>query len=184
MPHIFFERLEKRQSTQSIVPSFGGLTAIAIYSVQVPGGTFPGSIGYTPQSPGYGYLLYGVQPPNPFSPSYPTGGYYPWWGGSLFGGTGYNPWINPINRYNPWGSWNSWGLGNIFSPIWNLFGGLFGGSYPGWNNYPTYPDIRLLYGINPNPQPVYGVSISPTPPTNIIAYYGVSVPEYGIGIPY
>ena len=182
MPHIFFERLEKRQSTQSIVPSFGGLTAIAIYSVQVPEGTFPGSIGYTPPSSPVYY--YGVNIPS--FPTYPTGSYFPWWGGGLFGGTGYNPWINPINRYNPWGSWNSWGLGNIFSPIWNLFGGLFGGSYPGWGNYPTYPDIRLLYGISPDPiiSPYYGVSISPTPPTNIIAYYGVSVPEYAVGIPY
>ena len=88
-------------------------------------------------------------------------------------------------------------------------GGLFGGSFPGStpvNPDPVVPDFRLLYGVFPTPQPLYGVSISPSPPTNIIAYYGVgtttitppsntgigsivayygiAVPEYGVGLPY
>ena len=216
MSHIFFERLEKRQSTQTLLPALGGNTAIAIYSAQLPD-TGWGSIGYTP---GYPSLLYGINiPSNPGS-----GGYFPWSGSGIFGGSYYNPWsggglygwggytawTNPFNRYNPWGSF---GLGSIFSPFQNffggLFGGLFGGSFPWSGGYtnPTVPDFRLLYGVFPSPQLLYGVSIAPptnivsyygvsptfgvstvpSPPTNIgaiVAYYGVAVPEYAVGFPY
>ena len=210
MSHIFFERLEKRQSTQSLLPAIGGNTAIAIYSVQVPGPGWGGS-GYNP-GPDTSILLYGINlPSNPGSGSYfpwsggglfGGGGYNPWSGGGLFGGSGYNGWTNPFNSYNSYGSW---GFGNFFG---GLFGGFFGRSYPGSGGYnrPTVPDVRLLYGVFPTPQPLYGVSIAPSPPTNVIAYYGVSttmikpspptnigsvityygiaVPEYGVGIPY
>jgi len=200
MSHIFFERLEKRQSTQTLLPAIGGNTAIAIYSVQVPGPGWGGS-GYNP-GPTTPYLLYGVNPPsNPGS-----GSYFPWSGGGLFGGGGYNGWTNPFNNNNSYGSW---GFGNFFGGFFGgLFGGFLGGSYPGSGGYnrPSVPDFRLLYGVFPDPQPLYGVSIAPSPPTNIIAYYGITttnikpspptnigsiiayygiaVPEYGVGIPY
>ncbi|MBN2373586.1 hypothetical protein JXL19_07360 [bacterium] len=189
MSHIFFEKLEKRQSTQSLLPTFGSNTGvIAIYSAQLPDSGW-GSTGYTPSYPS---LLYGIN-----IPSYPgTGSYFPWsgsglfggayynpWsGGGLFGWSGYTPWTNPFNSYNPWGSWGS---GSFFSPFQNFFGGLFGGLFGGspWGyTNPITPDFRLLYGVFPNPQPVYGVSV--TPPGNIVAYYGVAVPEYAVGIPY
>ena len=173
MPHIFFEPLEKRQSTQTLFPTFGN-TAIAIYSAPVP--EYGVGIGYTP--PSNNYLLYGINPPSI--------GYSPWSGGGLFG------WSNPFSNYNPWSSWGSswsspwsswgsswsspWGSGSWSSPFGGffggffggLFGGLFGGSYPGsWGGSPSFPDIRLLYGVFPNP----------TPPTDIIAYYGVGIPS-------
>ena len=74
MSHIFFERLEKRQSTQTLFQAIGGNTAIAIYSVQVPDPGW-GNIGYNPGTTPN--LLYGVNlPSNPGSESY-----FPWFGG-------------------------------------------------------------------------------------------------------
>lgn len=190
MAHIFFERLEKRQSTQTLYPLTGGNTAIAIYSAPLPDSGW-GSIGYynplTPQ------LLYGISPPS----TYPSGGYFPWSSG-LFGMSGYSPyspfssWTNPFFSYN---SWNSWGSGGSFSPIWNYLGGLFGGSFPwswggSWGgSYPGIPDIRLLYGIPSPIQPptnittFYGVGtpISPSlPPVDIVTYYGITLPTFGL----
>ncbi|MBN2373585.1 hypothetical protein JXL19_07355 [bacterium] len=200
MSHIFFERLEKRQSTQSLLPAFGGNTfgentPIAIYSVQVPDPGW-GNIGYNPVATPPN-LLYAINLPS--TPG--SGGYFPWYGGGLFGGTGYNGWTNPFGNYNPYGSW---GFGNFFS---GLFGGFFGGTSQGPWGYtrPTVPDFRLLYGVFPSPQPLYGISITPSPPANIvlygigvtttrplpptnigsiIAYYGVAIPDYGFGTIY
>jgi hypothetical protein len=187
MAHIFFERLEKRQSTQTLFSGIGGNTAIAIYAAPLPDSYGWGSIGYNPLTP---QLLYGISPPT----TNPTGGYFPWGGGGLFGMYGYSPyssyssWTNPFGGYSPW---NSWGSGGFFSPIWNYLGGLFGGSFPwsGGGNYPGVPDIRLLYGI---PSPIqsptnittfYGITtpaIPSLPPNNIVAYYGITVPSIGL----
>jgi len=161
MPHVFFEPLERRQSTQTLFSGFPEF--VTYYGVSIG---YPGT-GYTP--PDTPRLLYGVSPPS----TDPTGGYFPWRGGILFGGSGYNPWTNPVNSYNPWNSWGG-------SPIWDYIGGLFGGSFPSWSwrkNQPSVPDFRLLYGVFPTPQPLYGVGISPAPPTDVIAYYGISVPQ-------
>ena len=172
MPHVFFEPLEKRQSTQTLV---SGLTEIVTYYGISPG--YPGSGYKPPETP---RLLYGVSPPT----EYPSGGYFPWWPGNSSGWSGSNQWTNPINRYNPWtnpmNNYNSWGSWGGFTPIWDYLGGLFGGSFPGWSwrrNQPSVPDFRLLYGVFPTPQPLYGVAIAPAPPTEIIAYYGISVPD-------
>jgi len=165
MAHVFFERLENRKSTQAILPS---LDIIAIYSAQIPN---PWGTGISfPTTP---TLLYGINPsPGGYYPSNPIvyygispspGGYYPWSGGyygGLFGG-----------GYSPFSPYSSWGFGNIFSPFMNFFGGLFGGGlfgggfYP-WGYNPTFPDIRLLYGVFPYQ----------SQPTNIATYYGLLSP--------
>jgi hypothetical protein len=192
MAHIFFERLEKRQSTQSLLPSLSG--AIAIYSAPAPGYPGWGNSGYTP-SPSVPALLYGINFPGNYSGSFfpwssPYGMYgtsqygmfgsssYGLFGSSLYGGmfgsSLYNPysqWTNPFNQYSPL---SFGGFGNFFSPIGNFFGGLFGGLFGGnpfWQMSPTNPispDIRLLYGV-----------INPSPPTSVVAYYGISTP-YGL----
>ncbi|MGA1864875.1 MAG: hypothetical protein ACMUHX_07420 [bacterium] len=173
MAHIFFERLEKRRSTQSLVPAFWGNNSIQpVYGVQIAPDT--NTQQFFPE--------YGISLPN--SPTtYFTGGYFPW-GGGLFGMSGYsspyNPfssWTTPSYSYSPW---NSWGQGSFFSPIRDFFGGLFGGQFPwSWqNNYPGFPDNRLLYGISP--QPLYGISVPTTTIPDIVTYYGVSIPNTGI----
>ena len=162
MPHVFFEPLERRQSTQTLFSGFPEF--IAYYGIS-PG--YPGS-GYTP--PETPRLLYGVSP----QPEYPTGGFFPWWPGGAYGGSGYNQWTNPMNNYNSWGSWGG------FTPIWNSLGGLFGGSFSGWSwrrNQPSVPDFRLLYGVFPTSQPLSGAGNSPEPITKIIDFYGVSFPD-------
>ena len=178
MAHIFFERLEKRQSTQTLLPSWGGDTLIQpVYGIQVPGDTGWGNIGYPSNPIGGNVLLYGISPPySPYTP--PTGGLFPWTGGlfGMFGGyssyTPYSQWTTPFNNYN---NWNSWGSGGFFSPIWDFMGGLFGGGFP-WtwrNTNPVVPDFRVLYGIFPDP-------VQPNP-IDIIAYYGIGVPT-GFGL--
>lgn len=161
MAHIFFERLEKRHSTQILFPTSGGTNSIQpVYGIQIPDTPWwGGTTGYTPGP----ITFYGI--------SYPyggiTGGISPWTGG-LFGMYGYSPFNNYFQRTNPFSSynpWTSWGSG-IFSPVWSFFGGLFGGGLPwSWGN--NFPDFRLLYGIFPNP----------TPPTDIVTYYGIGIPS-------
>jgi hypothetical protein len=174
MAHIFFERLEKRQSTQSFAPPFiRNISIQPVYGVQIAPDT------NTQQFfPEYGISI----PSSPYT--YPIGGYSPW-GGGLFGMSGYSPynpfssWTSPSSNYSPW---SSWGSGSFFTPIWDFLGGFFGGQSPwSWrNNYPGFPDYRVLYGISPTPQPYYGVSIPTRPISDIVTYYGMSIPGTGI----
>ena len=191
MPHIFFERLENRRSTQTL---YGGYVAP-----------------YNSISAYYGVAttLYGISDPG----TIPYTGYIPSWS------TGYNPYtsFNPYMSYSPFSTWNtpfnqySWtnpfssflgGIGSLFSPFLNSFRGLFGWqspalpiySYPGYTNPGTiFPDIRALYGISVNP-----ISPAPsyTPPSSTSwLLYGINVPSsysppqytnlymYGVDIP-
>lgn len=174
MAHIFFERLEKRKSTQSLMPaSFGNNSIQPDYGVQIAPDPNPQQF----------FPEYGISFPNPPT-TYPIGGYSSW-GGGLFGMSGYyyspsNPfssWTTPSYSYTPW---SVWGQGRIFTPIRDFFGGLFGGKFPwSWqNNYPGFPDNRLLYGIYP--QLLYGASIPTTPTPDITTYYGIGFPGTGI----
>lgn len=167
MAHIFFKPLEKRRSTQTLLPSFGSLgnfqTPIAIYSAPVPeyAVQVPSFPGWDNSSIYPGGLLYGIN-----FPSNPSSGYFPWSGGyGLFGLSPFSPysqWTSPFNQFSPW---NSWGFSGFMSPLWGFLGGLFGGSP--WSGGGIVPDIRVLYGIFPNP----------STPTNIVTYYGVTTPS-------
>lgn len=162
MAHIFFEKLEERRSTQSFFPSPGTLGSytswsapVAEYAVSVP--TYGGYSPYNPISnPAY---VYGISIPGG---NYPVSNAFPFYGGNI----GYMPWggsswglfgsMYPYGGYSPFsplGGGSFWGFGGMFSPIFGLFGGLFGmNPYSPWGNNPNY---NVLYGV----QPVYGVQI-------------------------
>lgn len=208
MPHIFFEKLENRRSTQSL---YGGYTT--------PSNDFVGLYGAA-SAP------YGISIPNPLST-----GFIPSWS------TGYNPYtsFNPYQSYNPFSSWNtpfnqsytnpfsSWntpfnqysytnpfpsflgGIGSLFSPFLNNFRGLFGwpsptlpiNSYPGYTNPGNiFPgDIRALYGISVNPIPPTPYTSYTPPDSGGWLLYGINLPTsyapptstnlylYGVDIP-
>ncbi|MGA1875963.1 MAG: hypothetical protein ACMUIA_10180 [bacterium] len=176
MPHIFFERLENRRSTQSL---YGG---------------------YSPSGSG-GVLYYGVLPPsndtqtrygipvtyyglgNPYPSPFPSqGSLFPSWGSGwgFYPYMPYNPWSNPFSfRSNPFISWSNpfsalWGgIGSIFSPFRNLFGGFYRWQKPTSPIFPgdNFPgEIHLLYGIPANPPTLPTGSYSPPDTTAILPF--------------
>lgn len=165
VPHIFFERLENRRSTQSLYA------------------------GYTP-STSLGRLYYGVSYPDttPISyPSYPSTGYFPSWGSNYNSFPAYSPY--PV--YNPYSIWSNqfyqypslWmnpfpnffgGIGSFFSPFRNMFQGFF--------DWPT--SYRQLSPWTPIiTPPVYTPQVfeppSYTNPGGIFSSFGM----YAVGIP-
>jgi hypothetical protein len=202
MPHIFFEKLENRRSTQAL---YGGFSpySVAEYAVQLPSNSVQAIYSAPVALYAAPVTYYGINYPDPSYPSFDPGSFFPWnsgWGGG-WNPTGpyqpYSPWGGPFNSYMPWGgpfnSWNNpfnsypgspwgngfsnfWGgIGNLFSPFTNFFGG-----YSGWQPSPYPGDVRLLYGVSP---------ISPFPdytgpgnffPGDVRALYGIAQPVYGI----
>ncbi|MGA1844008.1 MAG: hypothetical protein ACMUIS_05545 [bacterium] len=183
MAHIFFERLEKRQSTQSLIPSLGAYSAVrGVYMVGYEESTPPSFISY----------MYGVNMPTMETPSSRNifinekgglFGYSPW-SGSSWGHSGYGL-FGGYGGYGGYGNW-SFPFGGFFGGFFGgIFGGIFGGTSPwsGGNNDPWYP--RLLYGISPTPQPLYGVSITPSPPTTgWVSLYSLQLPTTNYGTLY
>ena len=192
MPHIFFENLESRRSTQTLYGGYSpsGSSGVLYYGILPPSNNI---------QPLYGapVTYYGISDPYP-SPS----SLFPSWGS----GWGFNPYM-PYNTWsspwssswsspwsnswsNPWDSWSNpfsgfWGgIANIFSPLQNIFGGFWGGGFYGWQQ-PTSPlfpggtfpgEIRPVYGIPANPTLPTG-SYSPSVPS-AIAIYSVNVSDF------
>ncbi|MEW6381295.1 MAG: hypothetical protein AB1611_17055 [bacterium] len=178
MAHIFFERLENRQSTQSLYAGYGipATTPRLYYGIQT-----------TDTATYYGV---GVQTTSQYNPLlYPSFGSYPWGGWSSWGyGYGYNPygfgsyslfnpialWNNPFTPYaSPWANpfSNLWGgISNLFSPLWNIFGGLFGWQSSPWSGYPVSPGSYT-------PDPGGAVAIYAAPISGPIALYAIDLPS-------
>jgi hypothetical protein len=157
MAHIFFERLEKRQSTQTLISSYGAIQPQSLYSFQISdtgAGTPASNISEA-------HYFYGVSTPPSYS--YPRLGISSWHGSSsgMFGYSPYSPWSNPYGGYGLWSPYNPWGSGGFFGPLRNFFDGLFGVSI----NI-GYPDFGVLYGVSPIPS-------TPTP----VFFYGIGLPS-------
>ena len=157
MAHIFFEKLENRQSDRPKILLPVGAILLAAGLTQ----TFLSNV---PDA--FSYYAYGF-PTSNYSPSIPSwdpfyypssGGFYPWNPTSWW-----NPssWWNPISSWNPTSWWNpisSWNPSSWWNPTswWN--------PSSWWNPAPWNP-----IPWNPAPWDAY-----PYP----VAYYGVGIPYY------
>ena len=156
MPHIFFNKLEQRKSTQSLFPYFpsynspyGAQNAIAIYAAPAPSNS-----GYQSYNP-YGsytnnFFSMGYPYQGSYQSGYPASPYsnysYPWSSGSGWSSPYASPWsLRPSYLQQPsywqqpnWG-WSSWSSPN--SSYWPSSG--WGGGY---NPYPTsqYPTSQWM----------------------------------------
>ena len=119
MAHVFFEKLENRKSTQVL---WAGYSAPSNYYSAYYGHPTIINQDYYPYlsainaynaAPVLNYRNY--FPWN--SPYYPSEYFHPY--------NSYPYWYNTFNSYPQW----NFGIGNWFSPVWNMFQGLFGG----WN---------------------------------------------------
>ena len=173
MAHIFFEHLENRRSTQSLVtnytiqdqewhPAYGVFYPLPEESTPVYEPISP--IGYYIKSPVY-------NPIGPFNPYSPV-------------------WSNPLGSYSvPWNNTSSifGGIGGFIFPFWNNFRTIFQWDpTPIKNPLPKYPDPE---DITPIFQPMYGISIDPilTDPIFTTTTYSPPSPPfellYGINPP-
>ena len=116
MAHIFFEKLEKRQSTQTFFPSIGSSSPFqTLYGVSVPVDTGWSNIWSNPTT-STPVLVYGIAVSPPYSN--PAGSYFPWtspFNTNSFLPSYYSPysfWSNPFNQNTAWSPFsNFWGSG-------------------------------------------------------------------------
>ena len=151
MSSIYFKRLERRKSTQSLIPlnTFPGLDALEQgigssiqYQARASSQLFP-----------YPYSYGGFFSPwSSYSSYYTPWSYTPW---SPFGSF-YSPWSGASSFMSypsfAWGSpWSSWG--NLWSSAWSTpwsspwgYQGSYPGIYPGSGSSSPYP-AGTLYGL-------------------------------------